>query len=83
MLAGTGLNTFVIEHKTLTMNFLKKTTTWTNGRLWIFKWGVFTAGILIGCYLGPYLQPYMSLLWLMSIVCCLLAAYFWISGRTH
>lgn len=65
------------------MSFLSKRTTWSAGELWIFKWGVFTAGILAGCYLGPHLEAYKPLLWLMAVVCCLLAAYFWIKKNTR
>jgi hypothetical protein len=60
------------------MNFLRAKTTWSSWQLWIFKWGVFTAGVLVGYYFKPYLPAYLDLFWLMSIVCCVVAAFFWL-----
>ena len=61
------------------MSFLKLKTVWLTGELWLFKWGVFTAGILAGYYLREYLAPYLSWLWLVSGIACFLSAYFWIA----
>lgn len=59
------------------MSFLKRKTTWSTGELWIFKWGVFSIGILIGGYFWSYLEPYKTLICFLSAICCLLAVYFW------
>lgn len=63
------------------MNFLKHKTTWIAWELWIFKWGVFTAGILGGYYLRSYIATYLDWVWAMSMLCCLIAAYFWYTKK--
>lgn len=63
------------------MSFLRKKTIWAAWELWIFKWGVFTAGILCGHYLHPYLFSFLDWIWAMSVLCCLVAAYFWLTKK--
>jgi hypothetical protein len=61
------------------MNLFKLKTNWTNGELYIFKLGVFAAGILVGVYVKQFILPYLGWFWLLAIAGCVSAGYFWVS----
>lgn len=60
------------------MRIFKIKTTWTNAELYVFKLGVFAAGILFGAYLGAYMLPYIGWFWALAVVGCFAAGYFWV-----
>jgi hypothetical protein len=60
------------------MNFLKKTSTWTNWQLGIFKICLFAMGLIVGSYFHEFVKSYFIILFIIYVIAGIYLFSLWI-----